>query len=429
MDAPNDIDVAFAQPRSPDGTQALGRRNGRLLLVGVAAYSVFIVVLMFLRGIDMTPDVLAVALGLLAVMLGRGRLFIRDWVPFIALFLAYELVRGLAGSLAFPVHIGSMVSTDRLVALGRVPTAALQAALRPASGVDLVAELATVVYMLHFVLPLVTGFILWLWRRPAYYDFVAALILLSLAAFATYVVMPTAPPWYAAQAGALNNSTGTPILAYLKPNAFESLANAFGFKASYLYTYAFYDINPDNVAAWPSLHVAYPFLAFLALRQAFGRIGYIALGYTALVAFSVMYTGDHWLIDCIGGIAYAYVAYYVVVHAPASVRRRLARLRNDAVATRGSGGGLRGYVSDLRTSIGWPTLAAGLFLVVAGWNWVQDMEHAGQFQTWRYLLPWGVLFTGLCLVAGSILRGRRPARAPAVAADHEDAGELVTEDA
>ncbi len=428
MDAANDIDAAVARRPSTDRTQALGRRNGRLLVVGVAVYSVFIVGLMFLRGIDMTPDVLAVALGLAAVMLGRGRLFIRDWVPFIALFLAYELVRGLAGSLAFPVHIGSMVGADELITLGSVPTAWLQEALRPTSGVDIVAEIATVVYMLHFVLPLVTGFILWLWRRPAYFDYVAALILLSLAAFVTYVVMPTAPPWYAAQAGVLNDAAGNPILAYLKPGAFDTLANALGFKGSYLYTYAFYDINPDNVAAWPSLHVAYPFLAFLALRRAFGRIGLIALGYTALVAFSVMYTGDHWLIDCIGGIAYAYVAYYAVVHAPAPLRRRLARVRDDAIAVRGSRGSVRGYVSDLRTNIGWPTLVAGVFLVLAGWSWVQDMEHAGQFQTWRYLLPWGVLFTGLCLFAGSIIRGRRTARGLAEPRGPGDAAERGADD-
>ena len=39
-----------------------------------------------------------------------------------------------------------------------------------------------------------------------------------------------------------------------------------------------------------------------------------------VVAFSVIYTGDHWLHDCIAGAAFAYVAYYIVVHTPASVR-------------------------------------------------------------------------------------------------------------
>jgi membrane-associated phospholipid phosphatase len=44
-----------------------------------------------------------------------------------------------------------------------------------------------------------------------------------------------------------------------------------------------------------------------------------------LVAFSVMYTGDHWLIDCIGGVAYAYVSFYVVTHA-AAAQALLARV-------------------------------------------------------------------------------------------------------
>ena len=77
-------------------------------------------------------------------------------------------------------------------------------------------------------------------------------------------------------------------------------------------------MNPNSVAAWPSLHVGYPFLTFLVLRRAFGRIGWLAFAYMLLVAFSVMYTGDHWLIDCIGGVAYAYVAFYVVTHAAAA---------------------------------------------------------------------------------------------------------------
>jgi membrane-associated phospholipid phosphatase len=66
--------------------------------------------------------------------------------------------------------------------------------------------------------------------------------------------------------------------------------------------------------------VAYPLLAFLALRRAFGRVGWLALAYTVFVAFSVIYTGDHWVIDAVAGMAYAYVAWYAVVHAPARLR-------------------------------------------------------------------------------------------------------------
>ena len=57
----------------------LGRRNDRLLLAGVASYAVLLSVLMISRGISVTPDVVVVSFGLAAMLLGRGRLFLRDY--------------------------------------------------------------------------------------------------------------------------------------------------------------------------------------------------------------------------------------------------------------------------------------------------------------------------------------------------------------
>ncbi len=309
----------------PPIPEALRRRNDRLLVAGILGYAVLVVVLMVVGGLAITPDVLAVAFGLAAVLLGRGRLFLRDWLPFVALLLAYELMRGIADDAGLPLHTTDLAAADRVIAFGALPTQVLQEALRPAAGVDLIALVATVVYMLHFVLPLATGFVLWLWRRAQFYDFVAALIVLSLAGFTSYLLMPAAPPWYVASHGWLNGPDGNALIDYLKPGAFETLATALGFDGRYAYSVAFGSVNPNLVAAFPSLHVAYPFLTFLVLRRAFGRVGWLALGYTALVWFSVIYTGDHWLIDGLAGIAYAYVAYYVVVHAPGRMRPWLRR--------------------------------------------------------------------------------------------------------
>lgn len=305
-------------PERPHGV--LARRNDRLMVAGVLAYAALVVVLMVAGGVAITPDVLAVAFFLAAVMLGRGRLFFRDWLPFIVLLLAYELMRGVADDAGLPLHAADLVVAERLLAFGAIPTQVLQDALRPAAGPDLVALGATVVYMLHFALPLATGFVLWLWRRPAYYDFVAALILLCVAGFVTYLLLPAAPPWYVAHDGLLNGPDGRPIVAYLKPGAFEEIADALGFDGRYLYSFAFGSVNPNSVAAFPSLHVAFPVLAFLFLRHAFGRVGWLALLYAGLVTFSVVYTGDHWIIDALAGAAYAYVAYYAVVHAPGRIR-------------------------------------------------------------------------------------------------------------
>ena len=49
-------------------------------------------------------------------------------------------------------------------------------------------------------------------------------------------------------------------------------------------------------------------------------------GYALLVAFSVVYTGDHWVHDCIAGAAYATIAFYVVVHTPPAVREWFDRI-------------------------------------------------------------------------------------------------------
>jgi hypothetical protein len=299
---------------------ALLRRNDRLLIGGVLAYAALVVALMVVGGVALTPDVLAVAFGLAAVLLGRGRLFLRDWIPFVVLLLAYELMRGVADDAGLPLHSTDLALADRLVFFGLLPTQVLQDALRPAAGLDVIAIGATVVYMLHFALPLATGFALWLWRRPQYYDFVAALIILSMAGFVTYLLLPAAPPWYVADRGLLDGPDGRPLIAYLKPGAFETLAAALGFDGRYLYSLAFGSVNPNAVAAFPSLHVAYPFLAFLVLLRAFGRVGWLAFFYTLLVTFSVVYTGDHWVIDAVAGMAYAYVAYYAVVHAPDRLR-------------------------------------------------------------------------------------------------------------
>jgi len=307
-------------------TRPLERRNQRLLLVGIGCYGLLVAALMLQGGIALTPDVAAVALGLAGVLLVSGRLHLASWLPLIALLLAYELMRGLADDAGFPVHMEDLASAERLLALGNLPTAVLQDALHTAGSIDLVAGLATSVYMVHFLIPFFTGVVLWLWRRGLFHDYMAALILLSLAAFVTYLLFPAAPPWYAAERGLLTAADGTSAIIYLKPAVFEDVASMVGFDGSFLYASVFYGLGPNDVAAWPSLHVAYPFLMFLFLQRAFGRIAWLALGYTLLVAFSVVYTGDHWLHDTIAGAAYAYIAYYAIVHTPETVRQRLDRL-------------------------------------------------------------------------------------------------------
>ena len=70
--------------------------------------------------------------------------------------------------------------------------------------------------------------LLWKWKREQFHDFMAALIVLSMAAFTTYLLMPAAPPWYAAREGLLNGADGLPLIAYLKPETFADIGATLG---------------------------------------------------------------------------------------------------------------------------------------------------------------------------------------------------------
>jgi hypothetical protein len=320
----------------PEATAAGRARTERWLLLAVAGYAAIVVVMMFAGGLRITPDVLVVALGLVAVLIGRTKLFLRDWIPFVVIFLAYELMRGIADDAGFPVHIEDVANLERAIFGGTVPTAWLQELMAPPSGVGVAAIVATIFYMLHFALPVVTGFLLWVWRRPRYHDYLAAFILLSFGGFVTFLLLPVAPPWMAAQQGFLNGPDGQPVLHYLKPDAFAAIAEFLGYPDGHeLSSYVFYGVNPNGVAAFPSLHAGYPFLSFLVLRQAFGRIGWLALAYAAGVWWSIVFTGDHYVLDVVGGIVYATAAYLAaprLAHWVGAAVRRLRRPRAPAPA-------------------------------------------------------------------------------------------------
>jgi PAP2 superfamily len=390
-----------------DGAE-LGRRNDRILLWAVGAYIVVLSALMLVRGVSITPDVLLVALGLAAVILGRGRLFLRDWIPFIGLFFAYELMRGYADNIGLAVHVGDVLGLERLLFFGSLPTQVLQDAFHPLSGTDVLASVATIFYFLHFPLPIAVGFFLWLRRRRVYYDFVAALILLAMAGFATYVLLPVAPPWWAAEHGYLPGPDGRPAIVYLKEQGFDQLASFFGFEGRYIYSYTIYDINPNQVAAFPSLHAGFPFLGFLFARRAFGRVGWLLLAYSVCVWLSIVYLADHYVVDIIGGLAYAGAAYWAVIHAPAWFRRAIDDAADDEL---GAGveaveAGDEGAIARLGRRVRWPVVVQGSIVAAIGAVAAYAMNTTGALgggSTALYLVPWLLVLGGAWRAAAGLL--------------------------
>lgn len=311
-------------PDQPNGDLSVWTDG--LLLAGALLYGGFVGLLTIVRGVPLTADVVLVAVALLGLMAVRHRFAaLRDWTPFLVLFLAYELMRGLADDIGMPVHVGDVARLERSLFGGQLPTALLQGWLHPATGTDWLAVAGTLVYYFHFVLPVLTALLLWRYRRVLFHAYLIALILLSFAGFVTYLLLPVAPPWYAAAAGQIGALPGEPAISDLKLHAFSAVVGSIGLDGESLYDVAFLALSANPVAAFPSLHAAFAFLSFLVLRRAFGAAGWWGLAYFAAVVFTILYTADHYAVDVIGGVAYASAAYalmWALVRRAGQVRQR-----------------------------------------------------------------------------------------------------------
>jgi membrane-associated phospholipid phosphatase len=123
--------------------------------------------------------------------------------------------------------------------------------------------------------------------------FTVALLAMSFAAFVVFLLLPVAPPWLAGQHHLL---PGVHSLISL-PSAVSPYYNW---------------LNPDAAAAFPSLHAAYPLLAALALWPVTRRGAALAFTWCAAVWFSVVYLGQHYVTDILGGIVFAVVTWLIM---------------------------------------------------------------------------------------------------------------------
>jgi hypothetical protein len=265
-------------------------RRPRLLLVGSVVYLTLIFGAMLALGISIEPEWVAVALLVIAIALGRGRSFVTDWTPFLLLFFAYEAMRGFAARLA-PHDLSGL---ERWVFGGTIPTLTLQHAFYHPGVIGIQDLIAMFFYFMHFVLPIVVGFVFWLNSRSHYWRFVAALLLMCFLAFLTYLVYPSAPPWYTLHdVVKINDQT----VHRLWGNTVVVIYHAF---------------NPNEFAAFPSLHAAFPALAAVYAWRRYRALGVVLVLWTLAVAVSIVYLGEHYVVDALASVFYVAVATIIV---------------------------------------------------------------------------------------------------------------------
>src|SRR5919201_6466178 len=183
----------------------------------------------------------------------RLLLWLLAWLPFAAMVLAYNVLRGRADDLVPHAHVQTQVWFSKLIGGGTLPVVWLQRHLWHGVGALQWYDYGTwAVYTSHFFVTPLLAAVLWLRRPRLFRRYCSMVAVLAFSGLVTYALFPTVPPWLASRDRLIPPTMRLmdPISAHLPIVNFAPL-----FQAGQAYA--------DDVAAVPSLHAAYAPLAAL----------------------------------------------------------------------------------------------------------------------------------------------------------------------
>jgi len=278
--------------------------------------------------------------GLAAASIGQGRrvlYVIRDWLPFALLLIAYDLSRGAATLIGRPTMWHWQADMDRLMFFGTMPTVWLQEHLKLPHPPWWEVAISSV-YMSFFIVPYVIAGILWLRNRDEWKAFVRLFVGLNLAALVIYALLPAAPPWAAARctprdvaAGPsgpgcmFKPARGVPdggLLGAMQTthdgaNSWVERIVGRGWGKLNLHSAtALLDqgqASVNLVAAIPSLHAGMSAaLAAFLWHRVHRAWRPVLVAYPLVMAFTLVYTAEHYVIDLLLGWALAAVVITLI---------------------------------------------------------------------------------------------------------------------
>lgn len=291
----------------------------RIRLGAGAVYAGALVWIVLATGVPTSRISLAtiIVVGLGISALGRGwrtiAQVILDWLPFTLVLILYDRSRGVAESLGLSVHEQDIVDAEKWLFAGDVPAVWLQQHLYDPLRVHWYDALATLVYTSHFLATPVLAALLWLRNRALWLRYISRVILLAAAGLVTYVLFPEAPPWLAARDGLIDPVARLSARGWIwlhAGNLDQVLARA-------------QEDGANPVAAMPSLHLAFAALVAIFLMGLMrSRWRYALVIYPVAMGVTLVYTGEHYVLDLVAGAIYAVLAHLALCRWEAYRSRR-----------------------------------------------------------------------------------------------------------
>jgi PAP2 superfamily len=234
-----------------------------------------------------------------------------------AYLAAYEMPHDDPERLAARVHVRYPIAIDRALGLGVPPTLRLQRTFATPGSVNRFERVLVWCHWMWFFVPHGTVLYVLLRHRERFGRSAAQIYAVFDLGAVFYWAIPTAPPWWAAQHGELEDGQSVNARRMMIEYGEQFWGERWG---------ALYDVLGGNpLAAMPSLHFATSLMAAHALADTGPVAGAIGFSYATLLGLALVYLGEHYAADLIAGAA---LAETVRRQAPrvAPLARRLSRL-------------------------------------------------------------------------------------------------------
>ncbi len=216
---------------------------------------------------------------------------LRDWALLVVLYMAYDYSRGTADQWGIGINYTALRDLDTVITLGREPISGMQRRFYVRNDVKWYDVAGSIIYMTHFVFPVLPLVLLRIRNRTSWLHYVRRFTLtLGISVF-IFIIFPAAPPWMASRDGYLppiSRITGRGWWELHLQTISQTLDRGAGVL--------------NAVAPMPSLHAGMALLVtlwFTRNSQLWIRI--VALAYPIAMLTTLVYFGEHYIIDGLAG--------------------------------------------------------------------------------------------------------------------------------
>ena len=232
------------------------------------------------------------------------------WFGYVAGVFIYTLLRAYADETAISTQTSYVIRLDEWLP-GRSPVRFLQEQRLDRNFPDWVDYLAIAVHWSFFITPHAGAVWAFFYRRTAFMAYAAGLVITMWLGLLLFFLVPTTPPWLAAQQGEIEGVTRV-----MDSTIRETLGGDGGTFPGGAETYdEFYKAlgEPNSVAAMPSIHMAVTFVMLLWVLRFARRYTWWLVAYCVAMAVSLVYLGEHYVADELAGVAVALIAWWLTL--------------------------------------------------------------------------------------------------------------------